>query len=68
MKSRDRVKKIRDKSVDELTREEAQLREQMFKLRFQFAMGQTETLNRMREVRKDRARILTIMREKQRAE
>ena len=66
MKSRERVKKIRDKSVDELVKDEAGIREQMFKLRFQWAMGQTETLNKMRELRKDRARILTIMGQKER--
>ena len=64
MKSVDRVKKLRDMSVDELERREAEMGEQMFKLRFQWAMGQTETLNKLRELRKDRARLLTIMREK----
>jgi large subunit ribosomal protein L29 len=65
MKDRERLKKIRDKSADELIQQEAEMREQMFKLRFQWAMGQTETLNKMRELRKDRARVLTILREKQ---
>jgi large subunit ribosomal protein L29 len=64
VKSAERVKKLRDMSVDELVRQEAEMGEQMFKLRFQWAMGQTETLNKMRELRKDRARLLTIMREK----
>ena len=64
MKSAERVKKLRDLSVDELERREAELSEQMFRLRFQWAMGQTETLNKIREIRKDRARLLTIMREK----
>jgi large subunit ribosomal protein L29 len=64
VKSGDRVKKLRDLSVDELSRQEAEMNEQMFKLRFQWAMGQTESLNKMRQVRKDRARLLTIMREK----
>ena len=64
MKSGDRLKKLRDLSVDELSRQEAEMNEQMFKLRFQWAMGQTESLNKMRQVRKDRARLLTIMREK----
>ena len=64
MKSSERVKKLRDMSGDELSRHEAEMHEQMFKLRFQWAMGQTETLNKMRELRKDRARLLTIMREK----
>ena len=64
MKSTERTKKLRDLSVDELGQREAEMNEQMFKLRFQWAMGQTETLNKMREVRKDRARLLTIKREK----
>lgn len=50
--------------ADELERQEAEMNEQMFKLRFQWAMGQTETLKKMRELRRDRARLLTIMREK----
>jgi len=66
MKVRERVKKIRDKSVDELAREEGEMREQMFKLRFQLAMGQSETLKKMRELRKDRARVLTIKTQKER--
>ena len=65
MKATDRVKKIRDMSVDELHRHEAEMNEQMFKLRFQMAMGQTESLNKMRELRKDRARLLTILKEKE---
>ena len=64
MKSAERLKKLRDMSADELERREAEMNEQMFRLRFQWAMGQTETLNKMRELRKDRARLLTIMGEK----
>ena len=64
MKSAERVKKLRDMTLDELERRETEMGEQMFRLRFQMAMGQTETLNKIRELRKDRARLLTIMREK----
>jgi len=64
VKSKERTNKLRDLSVDELQRREAEMGEQMFRLRFQWAMGQTETLNKLRELRKDRARLLTIMREK----
>ena len=64
MKSADRAKKLRDMSPDELQRQQTEMSEQMFKLRFQWAMGQTETLNKLRQLRKDRARLLTIMREK----
>ena len=68
MKTTDRVKKMRDLSVDELRNQEHEIKEQMFRLRFQWSMGQTETLNKMRQLRKDRARALTIIREKQKEE
>ena len=64
MKSADRAKKLRDMTGEELQRHEGEMNEQMFKLRFQWAMGQTESLNKLRELRKDRARLLTILREK----
>jgi large subunit ribosomal protein L29 len=65
VKSADRAKKLRDLSSDELERQQAEMNEQMFKLRFQWAMGQTESLKKMRELRKDRARLLTILGEKE---
>lgn len=65
MKAADRVKKIRDTSLEELRNQDADMTEQMFKLRFQLAMGQTESLKKIRELRKDRARLLTILREKE---
>ena len=65
MKATDRVKKIRDMSVDELKNQQTDMTEQMFKLRFQMAMGQTESLKKIRELRKDRARLLTVLREKE---
>jgi len=52
-------------SPEELQHQEGEMDEQMFKLRFQWAMGQTESLKKMRELRRDRARLLTIMREKE---
>jgi large subunit ribosomal protein L29 len=64
VKSADRARKFRDMTPDELQRQETEMAEQMFKLRFQWAMGQTETLNKMRGLRKDRARLLTILGEK----
>jgi large subunit ribosomal protein L29 len=64
MKSTERTNKLRDMSPEELQRREEEMSEEMFRLRFQWAMGQTETLNKLRELRKDRARLLTIMREK----
>ena len=64
MKSTDQVTKLRDMSADELATQSADMREQLFKLRFQWVMGQTEALNQLREVRKQRARLETIVREK----
>ena len=65
MKSADRVRKFRDMSADELERQESEMSEQIFKLRFQLAMGQTESLKKIRELRKDRSRLLTILHEKE---
>ena len=67
MKSADRVRKLRDMSLDEQQRQEAEMNEQTFKLRFQWALGQTESLKKLRELRKDRARLLTILKERESA-
>jgi large subunit ribosomal protein L29 len=64
MKSTQQVKKLRDMSVAELSNQSAEMREQMFRLRFQWVMGQTEALSRIRGLRKERARLETILREK----
>ena len=64
MKSREQLKKLRDMSADELKTQSAEMNEQMFRLRFQWVMGQTESLNKIRELRKHRARLETILREK----
>ena len=67
MKAADRLKKMRDISADELRNQESDTHEQMFRLRFQWQMGQTETLSKMRQLRKDRARMLTVIKEKESA-
>ena len=64
MKATEHLKKIRDLSADELKIQAAEMNEQMFRLRFQMAMGQTESLKKMRELRRERARVETILREK----
>ena len=64
MKSTEQVKKLRDMSGDELNLQSAEMREQLFRLRFQWVMGQTESLKKIRELRKQRARLQTILREK----
>lgn len=60
-----KASKLRDLSKEDLTQEESELREQLFKLRFQAATGQQESAGRMRGVRRDIARILTILRERE---
>ena len=64
MKSTQQVKKLRDMSPEELKNQSAEMREQMFRLRFQWVMGQTESLSKIRAIRKERARLETILREK----
>jgi len=58
---------MREKSVDELREQEKTLREQIFKLRFQKATGQAENPQSIALVRKELARVLTVLTEKQAA-
>ena len=64
MKSTQQVKKLRDMTPDELKTQSAEMREQMFRMRFQWVMGQTESLVKIRALRKERARLETVLREK----
>jgi len=59
------AKEIRDRSDDELRKGLGDLEEQLFKLRFQKSTGQIENPIKIREVRKDIARVLTVMGERQ---
>ncbi|WP_349357378.1 50S ribosomal protein L29 [Stappia sp.] len=55
---------VRAKTLDELGTELEGLKKEQFNLRFQKATGQLENTARVRQVRRDIARIQTIMREK----
>lgn len=55
---------VRAKTVDELLDELTALKKEQFNLRFQKATGQLENTARAREVRRDIARIKTILRER----
>ena len=57
--------KIRNLTDAELVHRETELSQELFKLKFQLKMGQTESLKKMRGLKKDIARVLTIQREKQ---
>ena len=58
---------LRDKSIDELNSRERELREQLFKLRFQLATGRMENPMKIRDVRREIARIKTLLNERSRA-
>ena len=60
-----KVTAIREMSVDELQGREKDLDDQIFRLRIQKSMGQLEAPAKVREIRRDLARIKTIIREKE---
>jgi large subunit ribosomal protein L29 len=64
VKSNDYLEDLRNKSVDELLIELVDAKKELFNLRFQKATNQTENTGRIRTVRKNIARIQTIMTEK----
>jgi large subunit ribosomal protein L29 len=57
--------KVRNLTDDELRHQERELNDQLFKLKFQLNMGQTESLKKIRGLRKDIARVKTIARERE---
>jgi len=60
-----RADKVRELDSNELRTQSSGLREQAFRLRFQMAMGQTDGLKKLRVIKKDRARMLTILRDRE---
>lgn len=59
------AEELRQLSPAELTVREKELREQLFRLRFQLAAGQMESVKKLRELRKDIARLLTVQHAKE---
>jgi large subunit ribosomal protein L29 len=57
-----RIEKIREEGSTELVAREKDLTEQIFRLRFQLSTGQAEALKRLREAKKDLARVKTLIR------
>jgi len=57
--------KVRDLDTEELNRQLSEMDEQMFRLKFQMSMGQMDGLKKARAMRKTRARILTVLRERE---
>lgn len=58
------AQELRDKTPDQLREELTALKKEAFNLRFQQATGQIENTARMRSVRRDAARVKTILNEK----
>jgi large subunit ribosomal protein L29 len=57
-----RIEKIREAGVNELEAQHKELSETIFRLRFQLSTGQAEALKRLREAKKDLARVSTLLR------
>ena len=59
-----KIADVRGLTADQLTENLVSLKKEQFNLRFQAATGQTEKTHRVGEIRKDLARIKTVMRQK----
>ncbi len=59
-----KISEVRAMSSEQLEKKLAELKEELFNLRFQLAVNQLENTNRISEVRHDIARVMTVMNEK----
>ena len=62
-----KVAEFRDLQVDELRQREKDMDDQLFRLRIQKSMGQLEAAHKLKALRRDRARVKTVLREKETA-
>ena len=60
-----RPSKVREMGTEELATKQRELQEQLFRLRVQQSIGQLENAIKLRETRRDIARVKTVLREKQ---
>jgi large subunit ribosomal protein L29 len=60
-----KARELADLDADELAAKLAEAKEELFNLRFQNVTGQLDNPHRLREVRKDIARVLTVMRQRE---
>ncbi len=56
------AEKFRQMGAEELHAQETDLRDQLFRLKFQLAMGQSESVKKIRQLRRDVARVKTELR------
>ncbi len=61
--TRMKAKELVDLSTEELLEKEAEYRQELFNLRFQLATGQLENTARIKQVRKNIARVKTVLRQ-----
>jgi large subunit ribosomal protein L29 len=59
-----KAEKVRDLDEQEVQHQLKEIDEQLFRLHFQMSMGQMDGLKKVRQMKKDRARIMTIQRER----
>ena len=62
-----KVADVRDLAVDELRQRVKELDDQLFRLRIQKSMGQIEAAGKLKALRRDLARVQTVLREKETA-
>jgi large subunit ribosomal protein L29 len=60
-----KVAEFRDLKVDELRQREKEMDDQLFRLRIQKSMGQLEAAHKLKQLRRDLARVKTVLREKE---
>lgn len=60
-----KAEKVRAIDTAELKTKLTDMQDQAFRIRFQMSMGQTDGLKKLRELKKDRARMLTVMRQRE---
>jgi large subunit ribosomal protein L29 len=60
-----KAQKVRDLDTNDIQNQLKDMDEQMFRLQFQMNMGQTDGLKKLRTMKKDKARMLTILRERE---
>ena len=60
-----KIAELRELGADDLARREGELDDEIFRLRLQRSTGQAETPHKMRDLRRDRARVKTLLRERE---
>ena len=65
MKTKDYVQELNGLTTEQLLNREKELKEQLFNLRFQLATGQLENTASLKNVRKDIARVKTVLRQQE---